>query len=296
MRRSKKKIISWTAAAILVLIVSAGITLVLLLQHSESFRQSILARVERSLHESTGAQITIRDFHIRLSDVSMDITGLIVRGRETDPSKPLLQTDHIHAGIRIDSFFRRTWHLTSVVINHPIAHVFINKAGETNLPQPEKKSSSSTSIFDLAVRQFALDHGEIYLNDKKNALDAELHNLQVNAAFDYIQTRYYGDLGYHQGTIRYGTYAPVVHDLQTGFEATPTTFKLNKLTLATGSSSIVVNASLEDFNSLKAKADYDATLVADDIKKILRDPSLPTGTGRLTGAVDYKRAPHKPAL
>ncbi len=296
MRRSKKKIISWTAAAILVLIVSAGITLVLLLQHSESFRQSILARVERSLHESTGAQITIRDFHIRLSDLSMDIYGLIVRGRETDPSKPLLQTDHIRAGIRIDSFFRRTWHLTSVVINHPVAHVFINKAGETNLPQPEKKSSSSTSIFDLAIRQFALDRGEIYLNDKKNALDAELRDLQVNAAFDSIQTRYYGDLGYRQGTIRYGTYAPMVHDLQTGFEAIPATFKLNKLTLATGDSRIVVNASLDDFNNPKAKADYDATLVANDIKKILRDPTLPTGTVRLTGALDYKSDPNKPAL
>src|SRR5258708_20601803 len=154
MRRSKKKIISWTAAAILVLIVSAGITVVLRREESEPFRQSILARVERSLHESTGAQITIRDFHIRLSDLSMDIYGLIVRGRETDPSKPLLQTDHIRAGIRIDSFFRRTWHLTSVVINHPVAHVFINKAAETNLPQPEKKRTSTTSISDLSARPF----------------------------------------------------------------------------------------------------------------------------------------------
>src|SRR5260370_10085323 len=201
MRRSKKKIISWTAAAILVLIVSSGVTLVLLLQHSESFRQSILARVERSLHESTGAQITIRDFHIRLSDLSMDIYGLIVRGRETDPSKPLLQTDHIHAGIRIDSFFRRTWHLTNVVINHPVAHVFINKAGETNLPQPEKKSSSSNSVFDLSIRQFALDRGEIYLNDKKNAIDAELRDLRVTAPFDFLQIRYYGDLGNRHGTV-----------------------------------------------------------------------------------------------
>src|SRR5258708_8795270 len=146
MRRSKKKIISWTAAAILVLIVSAGITLVLLLQHSESFRQSILAQVERSLHESTGAQITIRDFHIRLSDLSIDIYGLIVRGRETDPSNPLLQTDHIRAGIRIDSFFRRTWHLTSVVITHHVAHVFINKARQTNRPQPQTKNSITIRV------------------------------------------------------------------------------------------------------------------------------------------------------
>src|SRR5258708_24041794 len=91
-------------------------------------------------------------------------------------------------------------------------------------------------------------------------------------------------------------YAPMVHDLQTGFEATPATFKLNKLTLATGDSRIVVNASLDDFNNPKAKADYDATLVANDIKKILRDPTLPTGTVRLTGALDYKSDPNKPAL
>ncbi len=292
----KRKIFLRILGGLLVLIVGAAVTLVVVLEHSRSFRQNILTRVERRLGESTGAKIEIRDFDLHLASLTLDLYGLIVRGREADPSQPLLQADHVEAGVRIDSFLRRTWHLTSVVIDHPVVHLAVNQAGENNLPQAQKKSTSQTSIFDLAITKFVLDRGEIYYNDQKSPLYAELRDLQVNSAFDPAQSRYYGDLAYRDGNIRYGAYAPVSHNLKAKFAATPQKFTLDKLTLTADSSRIVASASLENYSSPKVQASYEAELVAGDFRRVLKNSSLPTGTIHLTGSLNWQNQPNRPML
>ena len=59
-----KKIVLWSLAAIIVLLVGGVVTLVFLLDHNEGFRHSILAKVENSVRESTGARLEVRDFKL----------------------------------------------------------------------------------------------------------------------------------------------------------------------------------------------------------------------------------------
>jgi uncharacterized protein YhdP len=75
-----KKIILWSLAAIIVLVVGAVVTLVYLLDHNEGFRHSILAKVEKSVRESTGARLEVRDFNLRLSNLSLDLYNVVVHG------------------------------------------------------------------------------------------------------------------------------------------------------------------------------------------------------------------------
>ena len=85
-----KKIVLWSLAVVVVLLLGTVVTLVLLLDHSEGFRRSILAKVENSIRESTGARLEVRDFNLRLSNLSMDLYNVVVHGREADLSQPLL--------------------------------------------------------------------------------------------------------------------------------------------------------------------------------------------------------------
>ena len=293
-----RKVILWSAAGIVVLVTAAVITGVLLLEHNQSFRHFVLAKVENAIAESTGAKIEVRDFDVHISTLSVDLYNVKVHGTEADPDKPLLQTDRLSAGITILSIFRRTWRLQNVEIDHPVVRFYVNKAGENNLPKPQRKSTSQTSIFDLAIQKFVLAHGEIYYNDKKSLLDAELHDLNVNTNFDNFQSRYYGDLAYRQGRIQYGSYAPMVHDLQAHFNITSTRFDLDRLVLATGGSQVTLKVSAENYSdpNMHAQASYDAVLVADDFKRILKDPTLPTGTVRLNGSLSYQANPNRPVL
>lgn len=291
------RIVGWSVAGIVGLLVIVVVGTVLLIENSPGFRQRILAKVESSVAESTGAKLEVRDFHIRLRDLSLDLYGITVHGSEANASKPLLQTEHINVGIKILSLLHRTWRLQDIIIDHPVAHIFVNKAGENNLPKPKQKSSGNTNIFDLAIQKFVLDRGEVYYNDKKSALDAELHDFNINAEFDNAQRRYLGDLGYRQGRIQYGTYAPMVHDLQAHFEATPTRFNLDQLVLATGGSHVSLKAVVDDYsNNPKMQGSYEAVLVGDDFRRSLKNPSMPTGAVRLDGSLNYQSDPNRPML
>jgi len=294
-----KKIVLWSLAATLVLLVGGVVTLVFLLDHNEGFRHSILAKVEKSVRESTGARLEVRDFNLRLSNLSLDLYNVVVHGTEADPGQPLMAVDHLQVGLTIDSLLRRKWHVRDIIVDHPVVRMAVNKDGENNLPKPEKKSTgSSTNVFDLAIRELRLNNGEIYYNDQKTPLEADLHSFAASANYDPAQNKYSGDLGYSAGRIVYGKYAPVEHNLQAKFGVTPQQFTLDKLDLAAGESRVGLNATVNDYSSpnMQATGGYEATLVSNDFKRILKDPTLPGGTVKLTGQLKYQADPNRPML
>lgn len=294
-----KKIVLWAAAVIVALIAGTAITLVLLLDHSRSFRQDILAKVERSLQESAGAKLEVRDSNLSLSHLRLDLYNVVVHGREADPDRPLLQADHLQVGLTIDSLLHKKWHVRNIVIDHPVVRLTVNKAGENNLPQPPKKSGGSkTNIFDLAIGDLKLDRGEIYYNDQKTPLNAEVHGFNFTANYQQAESKYSGELGYSSGRIVYGAYAPVEHSLQTTFGLTPQTFTLDKLTLAAGKSTVVLNAAVKNYSSpnMQAEGNYEAMLATGDFQRILKNPSVPAGTVSLAGQLKYQAQPNRPML
>lgn len=292
-----KKIVLWSLAAIIILVIGIGLTGVLLLQHSSSFRSSILARVEQAVKDSTGADMQVKDFSLRLSTLTLDIYGIVLHGTEPAGSPPLAQADHLGVGVAIDSVAGRKWHFRSITLDHPVVQVVVNKAGENNLPKPKQQSSgSSTNVFDLGIRQATLNRGEIYYNDQKSILTANLHDLNLAVGFDPGQSRYQGHLSYDQGKILYGAYAPVAHDLDAGFSATPQKFTLDRAELTAGKSKIILNATVDNYSNPAVQANYDASLVAGEFAQILKNPSIPTGTVRLTGFLKYQGQPDKSAV
>jgi translocation and assembly module TamB len=295
-----KKIALWTLAAVTILVTGGVITLMLLVGHSQNFRRSLLAKAADSLHESTGATLEARDFRLSFSHLTLDLYDVVVRGREADRSRPLLTTNHLQVGLTIDSLLRHKWHVRNILIEHPVARLAVSKAGESNLPQPPKKSTSSgsTNIFDLAIRELKLTRGEIYYNDRKIPMYAEVRDFAVNANYDPIQSRYSGELGYDHGKIVYGGYAPAEHGFQARFGATAQKLTVDKLEVAVGQSRVTLSAAVNNYSSpeLQAEGSYEATVVASDLQRILKDNSLPSGTVRLAGQLNYRADPNRPLL
>ena len=120
-----KKLIVWGVAGLIVLIIAIAITGILLLQHSQSFRHSLLMKVEKSIADSTGAQVSVRDFNLHMSTLTLDLYDIVVRGTETNPDQPLLKADHLGVGLKILSFVHRKWRLQDVTLNHPVVHVLL---------------------------------------------------------------------------------------------------------------------------------------------------------------------------
>jgi translocation and assembly module TamB len=295
-----QKIVLWVTLASTILGVGAAGILVLLLDHSQNLRHDILTRVEKSVQELTGARLEVRDFELRLSHLSLDLYNVAVHGKETDPTRPLLSADHLQVGLTIDSLLHRKWHVRNIAIDHPVVRLAVNKAGENNLPQPPKKSQSSSqvNIFDLAIGDLKLNRGEIHYNDRKTPLDAEVRDLNFNAGYRSGENKYVGELKYSSGRIIYGAYAPIEHNLEARFGLTAQTFALDNLGLSAGKSHLALTATLNNYSSpnLQAEGNYEAELTTSDFQRILNNPSVPTGTVRLTGNLKYQADPNRPML
>jgi translocation and assembly module TamB len=282
---SAKKIVLRAAGGIVVLILLAVTAGFLLLNHSQSFRAFLLERVERSVSESTGARVRAQDFKITFSALQLDVYGIVVLGRESNPERPLLTADHLGVAIKIDSVLGRKWHLRSMTADHPVANVFVNQTGESNLPP----SQSQINIFELAVGEAAIHRGEIDYNDQKVGLDAFLNDVEFRAAFDPGQNRYHGKIRYSNGKIQYGPYAPASHDLDANFEVTPRIFTLSHAQIRTGSSQVALEGSVKDYGDTpQAQVRYDAQVEMRDVRRILNDSTLPAGNVRLAGLLNYQ--------
>lgn len=290
-----KKIILWGAAVVMVLVAGVAISAILLVKESPSFRQGLVARVERNIYESTGARVEVRDFSLGFFPLNLDLYGVVVHGTEPQFGQPWLRADHVGAGVNVGSLAGRKWSLRDVVIDGPVAHFFVNQSGESNLPQPEK-STRSTAHFDLGIRQLQLHGGEVYWNDKKILADAELRNLRSTVVFDGNMKRYHVVLRYANGTIKYGDYAPVVHNLDLTFDTAAAKFAVDHLALVAGKSRVALTGSVEDYNHPVVQASYDAQLATGELAAILKNSSIPTGLVHLTGSLNYRCDPGRPVL
>lgn len=275
----------------IIIIVLIGIVGLL---HNTRFRQYMLRVAETKLNEAVGINLRMRDFAVHLSGTSpaVDMYDVTVDGAPPYASPPVLQAERLRIGLQIVSLMSRRWYLKEIVIDHPVARVFVAENGQTNLPQI-KSNGPGTSIFDLGIRHVMLGQGEVYYNDHKSVLDADLHEVDFQSSFDPGPKRYSGGLSYKDGRIHYQNFNPIVHNLEAEFDATPEGFTLKRSTITSGNSQVNLTAALTDYEHPKVTATYQSVVDVGELRQILKDTTLPVGVVKLAGSARYENAPGK---
>ncbi|HYG97718.1 MAG TPA: translocation/assembly module TamB domain-containing protein [Terriglobales bacterium] len=298
-RRSHwKRALIWTGAGIgiLVLLVIAA---VLVLLHNGSAHRKILQVAQEQASGAIGSDVKIRDYRLGFSGLSpkIDLQDVVINGAEPYSTVPLLTADRLFASIKVTSLLRRTWYLEEVRVEHPVVRVVVDKQGRNNLPKTkDDQQQSQTDIFDLGVRHAAIIGGEVYYNDEQSALEADLHELNFRSNFATGEQKYSGTLSYRDGHLKLSNFRPMPHDLDARFDATPSTFTLERAVLRSGQSQFVINATLENYDNPTVQAEYQATLHADEFGRILRNPALPSGIIRARGNLSYADEANRPFL
>ena len=194
-----------------------------------------------------GAQVRIQDFAIHLSTLGADVYGISIRGSGPTSTLPLVQADQLMIRLKIVSLLHKKVDLNEIVLRHPVVNLLVRKDGTTNLPTPPKSNSNtSTSPFDLGIQHVLLEQGEIYYNDVRTPLDAELHDLQLEIKSESFGRGYDGNISYRNGRLRCGDMKPLPHDLTGSFNATPSRFKLKPLVLTVASSTIRLEGNVQN--------------------------------------------------
>ena len=292
-----QRIVRWVAAAIGILVVLIAASIFVLL-HNARFHRFLLRTAEEETSAALGTRVVAGDYALSWSGISptVDLYNAVVYGAAPYVQPPLLQIDHIRIGVRIVSVLRRTWYLNEVRIDHPVVRMLVDAHGQNNLPQPKSTSQKHTSLFEMAVRHVLLDNGEVYYNDRKSSLDADLHQLMFQSTFDTSRQSYSGKLGYSNGHLQFGAYGPLPHSLEAEFQATPSMLALRHAALSSGNSQFVVNATLENYSQPRVQATYTAVLDTGEFRRLLQNPSLPAGIVRLSGSAQYLSDPKRPLL
>ncbi|MGI9103131.1 MAG: translocation/assembly module TamB domain-containing protein [Terriglobales bacterium] len=293
-----KRVLGWTAAIIAALIVLVVIALVVLLRTSAGQRY-VLRTVQEKVTAALGTNVRIGSYGLHFSGISptVDLNNVVVAGAPPYTTPPLLTVDRLHVSVQIVSLLSQKWYLQDIAITHPVAHVFVDAHGTDNLPQTKSnQSSNQTSIFDLGVRHALLDRGEVYYNNRKSVLDADLHDVNFQSAFDTANRAYSGTLSYRNGHLKMENFNPLPHAMDAQFVATPTAFTLKRAVLTSGASQFILTATLQDYAHPKLRAQYQATVNSGEIRRILKNNALPSGEIHAAGSLDYAAKPDVPML
>ena len=278
-RPSWQKLLLWSAVGlgVLVLLVVCGIAFIL---RSDTAHQWILRTARQRATEALGTRVQIRDYTLRFSGISptLDLYDVIIDGAAPYPQPSLLTVDHARVGVRIVSVLQKKWYLSEAVVTRPVVRIIVDKQGRDNLPQTKTSGQKgSTNLFDLAVRHALLEKGEVYYNNLKSVIDADLHAVDFRSNFDNLNPRYYGTLAYSNGRLKLENFDTISHDFSGKFEYAPDRFVVNDAVLRSGSSYLKLDATVRNLDQPDIEGQYNAKLDTGEIRRILRNATLPVG-------------------
>ncbi len=291
-----KRILGWSFAGIAALLIVAALGGYFYLR-STSFQQFAIREIVEKANLATGGKIQIGRLDLNLGTLTAHLYDITLRGTEATDQPPLLHADKLTVQLRIISALRRQVALREIVVDHPVVHVEVTADGKNNLPTPppSQNPSSSTSIFDLAVEHARITSGEVNYNDRKTPLDADLYDLGTDIHFESFAKRYSGDLSYKNGHLQYAQYAPLAHNLDLKFSATPDHMDLSSAVLQIGSSDVTLHAQVSNYANPIAEGSYQIRIHTQDFASL--SPSVkPAGDVALNGTLHYQAAGNQPAL
>lgn len=290
-----KRTIGWALAGLLALLVIAAFCGYFYLR-SNNFHQYALRKIVEQADLATGGRTEIGGLDLNLSTLTAHLYDITLRGTEGPDQPALLHADRLTVGIKILSALHRQVALQEVLIDHPVVYLQVSRAGKNNLPvAPASNSGSHTSVFDLAVRHAQLTNGEINYNDRKTPLDADLYNLGVDIHFESLAKRYTGVVSYDNGHVKYAQYAPLPHNLNLKFSASPDRFDLQSAFLKLGSSSVTLHAGVSNYANPVADGEYQIQIHTQDFAAMSPQAS-PTGDALLSGKLHYQVIGDRPLL
>jgi len=290
-----KQIIGWALAGIVMLLLVAAIGGYVYLK-SSSFQQFALHKLVEQADSATGGRTEIGGMDFSLSTLTTHLYNITVRGAEGPEQPPLLHADKLTVHIKILSALRRQVALRELLIEHPVVHLQVSRAGKNNLPPaPPSQSSSHTSVFDLAVEHVQLTNGEINYNDRKTPLEADLYDLATDIHFAPLAKRYDGELSYKNGYLRYAQYTPLPHNLNLRFSALPERFRLESASLKLGSSAVTLQAEVSNYSNPIADGIYQIKIHTQDFARISAD-TAPAGDVLLNGKLHYQAVQNQSLL
>jgi translocation and assembly module TamB len=285
------RVLSWIAAASTILFLLTVLAALFALRN-QKFHHYVLHAAQQKASEVLGSQVELQDFDLGWSGSgpALKLQGVVVHGAAPYASPPLLQAKSIYLQVMITSFLHRNWYLNDIRIEGPVVRIFADKHGQTNIPTPPAyhPARRKTNVFDLGIRHLALNRGQIYYNDQKAELSADVHDVSLQSGYDILQREYAGSISYRDGHVQLQTAPPLAHQLDLRFRATPATLTIEDAVLKTPRSYATFQARVDNYAFPAIHARYRAEIDGGELQSPLNMHSLPHGVIHVVGTLNYQ--------
>ena len=201
-RRSRLlRILGWTAATILVLLIVLVIGLSWYTTTAD-FQRRVNEKVVSVLEDSTGGRVELGHISFNLWHLAIQADNLVIHGTEGPGEMPYLSAARIFLRLRIHTFLSHTVGkgpqshiaLNYLRVEEPQLHLIIDKNGNTNQPVPRHPSTSNEpvqdTLLDLQATEVELANGLALINDRAIPFDAAARDLNAQVHYITLTDRY----------------------------------------------------------------------------------------------------------
>ena len=270
--------------------------------NTDASHRYILNVVIKEAQAATGARVDIANLSFHRARLGADFSNVTIRSPESNSGSPLFFADRVGIDIGLHLFHTPKIGVEDVTVDHPVIHLLFDSRGNSNLPHANASpSGSSTNIFDLAIGHFVLNRGEIFFNDTRVPIAADIHDLNARAAYQDLKSSYDAALSYRNGQVLYGDFAPFTHNLELALSAGTSGITLQSLVIHSGASSLQAQGTLTNYHAPSFEGSYQANLSMEELlSKLAKSESASRQTIKglidTNGKLTYRYSPSMGAM
>jgi translocation and assembly module TamB len=237
--------------------------------------------IVRRLQSMTGGKVEFRALSVQWMSMRVTIKGLVIHGKESAGTEPLLTANEVEARLRVDSFWGRKVSLEELFLREPHLHIRVDKTGSTNVPTPPRSSNKPVrdTLFALNIQRLQIEDGWIFYNDVMAPLvvkGGEL-KLSLDAGGTTEHPLYVGSLEWQTVQFTSKPYQPLPVSLSAKFTFWRDGFTLEQGMLNAGRSHLDAQAEMSNFAKPQWSFRYRGWTELLDFRETLRNPLVPTG-------------------
>jgi translocation and assembly module TamB len=284
---------AWTIAGVLLLVfvVLAGLVWY---STTPDFNRRVGKEVVKVLEDATGGRVELKAISFNLWHLAIEADGLVIHGLEGPGEAPYLSADKIQVRVRILNLFSHTLgesasshvSLSYLRVDHPQAHLMIDKDGKTNQPVPKHPTTNKTpvtdTLLDLKAQEVLLVNGVALLNDKAIPFDLAARDLDAEVHYIPVSDRYGATIDLKNLRTKMAKQPEAQSTLHVQAELGRDAAEIKELTFTSGkTSNLHVTGSLSDFAHPEWQVKVNGSLEMKQVSVLTNVDGLNAGTADL---------------
>jgi len=169
---------------------------------TDDFNRRVGKKVVKVLEDATGGRVELGRISFDLRHLAIEADGLVIHGLEGPGEVPYLAVDKIDLRLKLLNLFsymagagvEAHVRLSYLGVEHPQFHLFVDKDGKTNQPEPKHPSTSKTpltdTLLDLKAQEVVVSNGVALLNNRAIPFDMAARDLGAEVHYIPSTDRY----------------------------------------------------------------------------------------------------------